>query len=1386
MSSLRPSRFRTPAGGADPSLEDAMGLSPTAVSGKNSSSPAGGIWRQKINNSSKDDAKKSLSVISAGTAADADANANAEKEGKDDGAETRQCLSPRHISSRHLSDGANLDHPFDEAANGSSSQRPTSLPSAVRSGLKLGNEIKSTDEATFEEDDTTAAGAGEEEEARDDPDMLEGEESAVSTLAVSVDTYLDEVKAPKEGEEEAAAADATGETPSPRKTKKNSGSNKKKGKKGKKSKGKKGGKSKAIATAAAGGTAPTGLTADNLAGFDEAPSDEEVDDAYFSLSNSLSGFSSVTGASDLDADDAAAAAASVAATTPKQGTSTPINSQAALRLSLWRDRDTVILSQTSPTKSRAATAATAAADVIVANQKHAGASAGAGGPESMRPKSQGELLLPSLCSGAASVQDESVIDQASSTVSSIMARGTATPRGHKSSSKYTFEAAGNSTEGGVKKEVSFTQVRDAMRRFLSTPPKADQDSAANDGIPSSSAAATNEASPSELQAAFWSKCAVLAATAVMATAKTANNRVQIAQAAAETVLSKCPKGENAPITDEDWRIAAAEGMEDLAAEVSSAIIAVGSQGGNIPTATTAAASAAAVVLLNQKEALQIPTAESPTEKVAAAVANAAPSVIQEPPKPVVHATTPVEEETATEEPKEDVEKSPKRAVEEDMIESWRKEDNNDEPELLSVGDDGDAVPSSEEKAEEKEDVAETTEPKPKDVADKPTEGDVPTVEAEKEAEPSATPADEEWINIDKALSESTEAPREDKTLGEKIAVTVAAASVAVASVAASAASSAAATTVEACCSPTEATSTKEGAMEVETSNENKGETVEVANTTATEDEAEAAPEDETLGSKIALGIATASAAAAATAIACCSPTEAATSEKTEDANAESKSVPTPAVDIEAKPASAEAEPVAKEVAATSDEAVLEVSEETKMAIATVEESAKEITVDAEPEAKEEVKIQATAQDETSVTTEPSSNATTAIVESEEQPVEEEKPADDITSDAEEKGSIDEPHATAEVSTKSKNTQLLEDLDNKQKERNAKIDKLRDFEVYLASVTSCASNEEEEGKKDLVTETEDVAKIEAATEETIASSEPESASAEAEAEAEAVIISSESEGETEVSLSGSDIAAKQNKTADEPVMEVEKTADIEIKTPTMEDATSTVKSNGTEDEKLIGAVASAEKTLTFASAEETICDTLQEAPTTDEGCAVNFSNTVKEGLEVFAATVVASCMPTPDVAGDDKSEDSAEKETKESAEEESKEVAEETEESTKGITTKEESEEVNEQPAVEGQSVLKLEPAPSEATADSAVGEKLAEIDESSVESAKDEEKKEDYPAESIEIVDEAAQLPVAKEAAIEAEADAVAVQPTPAKKATTGKKKFSSVKKIFKKKGKKV
>ena len=122
--------------------------------------------------------------------------------------------------------------------------------------------------------------------------------------------------------------------------------------------------------------------------------------------------------------------------------------------------------------------------------------------------------------------------------------------------------------------------------------------------------------------------------------------------------------------------------------------------------------------MNQKEALEIPAAEPPIEEEAAAVDAAAPSVIEEAeaPKPVVLATTPVEEEvapqspttepptedeaaavdvaapsvqeTATEEePSDDAEKTPKSAVEEDMIESWRKEDNNDQSsELLSVGD----------------------------------------------------------------------------------------------------------------------------------------------------------------------------------------------------------------------------------------------------------------------------------------------------------------------------------------------------------------------------------------------------------------------------------------------------------------------------------------------------------------------------------------------------------------------------------------------------------------------------------------------------------------------------------------------------------------------------
>ncbi len=53
----------------------------------------------------------------------------------------------------------------------------------------------------------------------------------------------------------------------------------------------------------------------------------------------------------------------------------------------------------------------------------------------------------------------------------------------------------------------------------------------------------------------------------------------------------------------------------------------------------------------------------------------------------------------------------------------------------------------------------------------------------------------------------------------------------------------------------------------------------------------------------------------------------------------------------------------------------------------------------------------------------------------------------------------------------------------------------------------------------------------------------------------------------------------------------------------------------------------------------------------------------------------------------------------------------------------------------------------------------------------------------IEIVDEAPQLPVAKKAAIEANVDVVQQPTTPSKKSR--KKKFSSVKKIFKKKTKK-
>jgi len=515
-----------------------------------------------------------------------------------------EILSPKKISARGLAYGHSL-------LGDDAHRQPTSLPSAVRSGLKLGNEIKSSDDGedkTISEDSQT--------ENRDGPDDTTTAEE--STLMVSVDTYLDMVKAPSTGvaepraackvtqsqveAAEAAAAAAAASSPAPKKQSK-------KKKKGKKKRGKK----KCVAAVqqqikANGIKNVDSISTTGILNEAEAPTDEEDDGPYLNLSTNHSGFSSVTGASllshgaghDDDSSDESLVGG-IAAVTPKQGTSTPISSQAALRLSMWRNRDTVILSESSPSKSRAATAATAAADIIVSRQKR-----GAGGPESMREKSSKDLLLPSLCSKSTAGSDiGSFVDQASSTVSSIMERGTATPRNHKSASSSTFDPSASATKlppsatttsNGVKKEVSFTQVRDAMRRFLSSSNERSGMAAESTNEPS------NDASSAELQGAFWSKCAVLSATAVMAAGKGADNKVQLAQAAAETVLANCSKEDitnQAANATEDWRVVAANKLEGIAADVSSAVLSVGGQ----QPAATAAASAASIVILNQKESL---------------------------------------------------------------------------------------------------------------------------------------------------------------------------------------------------------------------------------------------------------------------------------------------------------------------------------------------------------------------------------------------------------------------------------------------------------------------------------------------------------------------------------------------------------------------------------------------------------------------------------------------------------------------------------------------------------------------------------------------------------------------------------------------------------------
>jgi len=284
----------------------------------------------------------------------------------------------------------------------------------------------------------------------------------------------------------------------------------------------------------------------------------------------------------------------------------------------------------------------------------------------------------------------------------------------------------------------------------------------------------------------------------------------------------------------------------------------------------------------------------------------------------------------------------------------------------------------------------------------------------------------------------------------------------------------------------------------------------------------------------------------------------------------------------------------------------------------------------------------------------------------------------------------------------------------------------------------------------------------------------------------VIVSAGSEGETEVSLSDTDTAVQETATTEEPAMESEKTAEAEAEAPTTE--SSTLKPNDTGEEEKIGSVASAKRTL---SEESTIFDTVEEAPSSDEaGCHVNFSNTVKEGLAVFAATVAASCtMPTSDNGDDAKIEEDSKEVVEpkeateaEATEEESNEETTEEKAAEEKAIEEEEPKEADEPTAVEEQPVPEqaapepvgeadLPADPSEATDDSAVGEQVVEIDESSsMESTKEEE----YPSESIEIVDEAPQLPVAKKAAIEANVDVVQQPTTPSKKSR--KKKFSSVK----------
>ena len=242
------------------------------------------------------------------------------------------------------------------------------------------------------------------------------------------------------------------------------------------------------------------------------------------------------------------------------------------KLSMWSDPDTVIPSASSPTKSRAATAATAVASLIIAQNSQFG------GPE-------GTLEGQSTSS---KVRD-SVVDQASTTISSIMETG--------SSSGKKIPVA---ITPGDRKEVSFSQVRDAMRQFLSSPSfKKPIDSTDNQA-----AVTSVETSQIEHQTAFWSKCAILSAAAVMTTAKSSHNKIQLAQAAAETVLCNCHKEDSSESVDQDWQIHAADHLEEVATEVSLAIMSISREGTEREqNDAIAAASAVSVVILNQRELL---------------------------------------------------------------------------------------------------------------------------------------------------------------------------------------------------------------------------------------------------------------------------------------------------------------------------------------------------------------------------------------------------------------------------------------------------------------------------------------------------------------------------------------------------------------------------------------------------------------------------------------------------------------------------------------------------------------------------------------------------------------------------------------------------------------